>query len=159
MKFAARFLSLMILAGAAAFYISCDGGDGGSKSPQEKQFDLLKGSWTLQSASLDGTNKTSDYSNLVLTLAGTFAENGIYDYSFTGTRPIVSPWPASGKWKFGTDPVTDIIRDPNTGDEIAAVYTLTSTTLTVSFDLPAGKSWSGGRVGSVEGSWEFVFEK
>ena len=51
---------------------------------------------------------------------------GTYGYSFTGTRPNPSPWPASGTWKFGSNVSTQMVRlddDPDLGMN----YVLTDT--------------------------------
>src|SRR5688572_11598510 len=111
MKFASRILSLLVMMGLATFYMSCDGGGGEDKSQQEKQLIKLNKSWALVSAN-DGTDRTADFPNLVLTVSGTYVNDGTYNYSFTGTRPNPSPWPKNGTWKFGTNPLTEIIRDP-----------------------------------------------
>ena len=75
----------------------------------------------------------------------------------TGTRPNPSPWGASGNWKFGTDPLTQIVRDPGTPEEIDATYTLTGNNLEIKFVIP--DNWVGGRTQSVSGEWTFNFVK
>lgn len=159
MKLASRILSLLVLTTLAIFYISCDGGGGNNQSEEEKQFNKLKFNWNLVSAN-DGTDRTNDFPNLKLTLSGTFAQGGTFQYSFTGTRPTPSPWPASGTWEFGGNPSTQIIRDPNSNDELDMTYEITNDVLVISFTVPENHpGWTGGRIESVSGNWIFTFKK
>jgi hypothetical protein len=161
MKLATRILSLLVMIGLATFYMSCDSGGGDDKSQEEKQLIAMSGTWTLQSAN-DGTDRTANFPNLALTLSGTFVKNGTYNYSFTGTRPNPSPWPVSGIWKFGTNVLTDVIRDPATSNEIPVTYSVSGNTITIEFNVPDGSAgWNVGtsRAQSVTGDWTFVFTK
>lgn len=168
MKIALRVLSLSILVAVSAFYAGCGGDDEKKDTEEKKQLDKLLGTWTIQSAD-DGTDRTTDfYTNedpafpLKLTLSGNYVEGGTYNYSFTGTRPDPSPWPSSGTWKFGTNKLSDMIRDPGSSSEIAMTYTVTDTNLEINFTVPDGSSgWTGGtsRIKSVTGNWTFVFTK
>jgi hypothetical protein len=161
MKLATRILSLLVMIGLATFYISCDSGGGDDKSQEEKQLIAMSGSWALQSAN-DGADRTAGFPNLVLTLSGPFSKNGTYNYEFKGTRPNPSPWPQKGTWKFGTNVLTQAIRDPETVNTIDVTYSVSGSTLTMSFNVPDGSTgWAGGtsRVKSVTGDWTFVFTK
>lgn len=162
MKLATRILSLLVMVGLATFYMSCDRNGGEDKSEEEKQLIKLVSNWALQTATEDGQPRT-DFTNLVLQISGSFAQNGTYNYSFTGTRPNPSPWPVNGTWKFDpSDVLSTIIRDPGTSSEIEMGYTVTDTQLTISFNVPEGNAgWAGGssRVESVTGDWVFVFTK
>lgn len=156
MKTILRFVSLVVLVSVAAFYTSCKE-DTKKKTKEQIQFEALKAStWRVSSASLDNVDRVGDFTNLTLTVSGTFtADGGTYQYSFTGSRPTPSPWPSSGTFKFGTTPETKLIR---LDDDIELDYTLTATQFTVSFDC-ASCDYPGGRVGEVNGNWEFVFNK
>jgi hypothetical protein len=159
MKLTTRILSLLVLAGMIIFASGCGPDPGKKKGAEEQQFEKLASSWTLVSAS-DGDDRTADFVDLVLTLSGTFAEGGTFNYDFTGVRPNPSPWPKSGTWKFGDDVTSDIIRDPGTDSELALEYTLTSdTNLTINFVIPDGDPGfpGGSRVGNVTGAWTFEF--
>lgn len=167
MKLVSRILSLLVMTGMAVFYMGCDGGGGEDKTQQEKQLIKLNSSWALASAN-DGTNRTSDFPNLVLTISGTYAQDGTYNYSFTGTRPNPSPWPSNGTWKFGANPLTEIIRDPvsssstNPNSEVDMNYEVTDSQLIITFTIPDGSlGWAGGttRAKSVKGNWRFEFTK
>ncbi len=156
MKVATRFLTLFAFVGLAVFYSGCGKEPTDNRTTEEKQLDQLKGTWAMVSAN-DGNDRTSDFSNLVLTVAGSFSQGGTYNYSLTGTRPNPSPWPASGTWKFGTDPLTQIIRDPGDDIEIDATYEVSATDLEIVFVIP--DNWVGGRTQSVSGTWTFNFVK
>jgi hypothetical protein len=158
MKLTTRILSLLILVGMIIFASGCGPDPKKKKTAAEKQFEKLASSWSLVSAS-DGNDRTADFVDLVLTLSGTFAENGTFNYDFSGTRPNPSPWPKSGTWKFGDNPEGDLIRDPGTDSELAMEYTVTDTNLTINFVIPNGDPGfpGGSRVGNVTGDWTFEF--
>ena len=69
MKLVTRFLSLLVLAGAAMFYSSCGGGGEDTKSEEEIQLEGLSKVWTLTSAELDGDERIADFDNMKLTLS------------------------------------------------------------------------------------------
>src|SRR5690349_19115167 len=124
MKIVSKILSLAVLLACAITYSACDGGGGDGKSENEQKFDQLKAfTWELSSATLDGDPRTDDFPGMTLSVNGTFVpETGIYTYTLGGTTPDRSPWPRSGQWIFGTNPLTDIIRDPDGVDEINMTY-------------------------------------
>jgi hypothetical protein len=157
MKLISRFLSLTLLLAATLLYTGCKDDGEDTKSDQEIQLEALSKTWTLTSAELDNDPRTADFPNMKLTLSGTFVdENTIYDYSVTGTTPGPSPIPRSGKWKFGADPKTQIIRDPGT-ENFPITYSVSGTTLTLTFDCDACDYAGGGRVSTVNGQWELTF--
>ena len=162
LKFAARALSLLILFIVATVYMGCTKDDEDKETEEQKQLTKLKGVWTLVSANNDSDDRTDEFTGpLKLTIDGTYAEGGTYNYSFTGTRPDPSPWPASGTWKFGTNKSTDIVRDPGGVNELLMNYQVTDADLIISFNVPDGGGWPGGssRIGSVSGDWTFTFSK
>lgn len=165
MKLATRILSLLVMASLATFYMSCDNGGGDDQTEEQKQLAKLVGSWSLASAKEDGVERT-DFDGLVLTLSGTYvSDGGIYQYSFSGTRPNPSPWPGSGSWKFGSNVISELIRDPQqqggtAENEIVMGYNITDTQLTIEFTVPDGHTgWAGSRAKTVTGDWVFVFTK
>jgi hypothetical protein len=125
--------------------------------PPPNQLDKLKGTWILTGA-VDGTDRSGNFPDLKLTITGTFKEGGIYNYSFTGTRPDPSPWPVSGTWKFGANITNTIIRDPGSYDELEMTYDVRNNTLAVAFAIPDGVGWPGGtsRAKDISG-WQFTF--
>lgn len=130
------------------------------ETAEQLQLDKLKGVWVVQTVTDDNGDRTGDFANLTLTFSGTYAEGGTYKYSLTGTRPDPSPWPANGTWKFGTNKPTDIIRDPNTNNEVPMSYAVSETDMVLQFTVPDGSAgWPGGRVNSVTGEWTYTFTK
>jgi hypothetical protein len=160
MKLATRILSLLILAAFATFYMSCDGGGGDDQSEQQIQFNKLKGTWNVTEVT-DGTGERGDFAGVQLSLGASsnFAENGTYPYEMTGTLPNPSPWPKQGGlWEFGSDPSSDLIRDPGGVNELEMTYDVSDTQLEITFFV-SGDGWQGGRTQSVEGQWTFIFTK
>jgi hypothetical protein len=100
---------------------------------------LRSASWELSKLTIDGTDQTSLYENMTLTVAaGTYtAVNG---------EPV---WPASGTWKL-TD-ATTIDRDNGTTVKIDH---LDATTLTIALEWTK-TTYGGGRRASVSGSHVF----
>jgi hypothetical protein len=161
MKLVTRILSLLVLATLATLYMGCGGDDGDDQSEEEKQFNKLKSTWELESAS-DGTNRNADFEGLILTLSGSFAQGGTFQYDFNddGERPNPSPWPDHGTWEFGQNPSRQITLHPGEDDEIDAEYEVTDASLQITFDIPDGHpGYAGSRINSVEGEWTFVFKK
>jgi hypothetical protein len=148
-----RILSLISITAVLLTYAGCKGPDPDPEPIADVQFDKLKKTWKINTVSLDGTDKTADYPNFQVTLSGTKGTPP-FDYSTSG-RPSLSPWPASGKWDFGTAVETQIIRDKGTADELSIEYVVTESTLTISFNF-TGAGYNA-RTGVVSGDWVFNF--
>lgn len=148
-----RILSLVSITAVLLTYAGCKGNDPDPEPIADVQFDKLKKTWKINTVSLDGTDKTADYTNFQVTFSGTKGTPP-FDYSTSG-RPSLSPWPSSGKWDFGTAVETQMIRDKTTADELAMEYVVTESTLTISFNF-TGAGYSA-RTGVVSGDWVFVF--
>ena len=161
MKIASKILSVVILLSCVMLYSACDNGGGDGKSETEQQFDKLKAfTWEFASATLDGDDRSADFPGLTMTIGGTFVpETGVYNYSFGGTLPAErSPWPRTGQWIFGTNPLSEIIRDPDTVDEIVTDYVVTESSLVLTFIIPpTNDGWDGSRGKAVSGEWVFTF--
>lgn len=160
MKIIVKVLSLCLLVSAAIFYSGCGSSSHNSDSPEKVQLAKLSKTWTLTSAKLDDVDRTSDFSGLTLTISGTYSKDGdTYTYSFQGHRPQPSPWPASGTWKFGANPATDLVRlddDP----ALALTYTVSDNSLDIKFNYPASAAgFAGSRTEQVSGNWDFTFSK
>jgi hypothetical protein len=147
--------SLLLIASIGAlFTFSNCGGDKKTAEPvPDVQLGKLSKTWKISNVTLDGTDKTSTYPGFQLTITGT---KGATSFGYTTTaRPSLSPWKSSGTWAFGADPVTMIVRDPdNTTDKLDMTYTVTESTLTVSFNYQ-GNGYT--RTDVVEGNWIFTF--
>lgn len=106
----------------------------------------LVGTWKSSTSTKDGVAQ-SGYNNFKLTFSNT-------NYACEG-RPEVSPWAASGTWKFGADTEMVIIRDPGTSMELQMIYTVTDAGLSISLNYVAGAS----RTSDIPGQWVFNFTK
>jgi hypothetical protein len=161
MKLTYRILSLLALVAVVTFS-NCGGGSDPGPSAEETQLAALKKTWTIESAIQDNAgnpDRTSEFSGFTLTINGTFNANnpkGPYSYSVSGTRPSPSPWPQSGTWEFGANVSQQLVRDPDTTDELAVSYTLNGNTLEVTFEC-ANCDYAGSRVASAQGPWTFTF--
>lgn len=115
---------------------------------------LLSQTWKIKSVSLDGADKTSGYTGFTLVISGTpGASSFVYT---TSSRPATSPWLGSGTWVFGADPLSDIIRDKGTADELAMKYSVNDTQLQISFNFN-GTGYQA-RTSVVKGAWIYVFQ-
>lgn len=156
MNHLSRVLSVLVLVSAALFYTNCGGGDDPTKTEEENQLDKLKaGQWTLLSAS-DGTDRTSEYPGMTLTISGAFSPGASYSYTSNATSwPVKSPWKKEDAWKFkpGAESTT-IIR---LSDDEEMTYSLSNSDkqLTLNFNY-LGDGFANGR---VEGDWTFVFTR
>jgi hypothetical protein len=150
-----RILLLVAVSGVLLTYVGCKGGEGTPEPIADVQFDKLKKAWKINTVSLDGVDKTADYTAFQLTLSGT---KGTYPFDYaTSGRPNLSPWKASGKVDFGASPETQLIRDKATpGEELAMTYTVTETTLTIEFTF--NRDGYPARTSQVRGAWIFVFK-
>jgi hypothetical protein len=126
----------------------------------EVKHGLLLGQWKMTgataNATLDGVPKKTDYANFTLTISGAYTDAaGVYDYATAG-RPALSPWPSQGKWSFGADPATQLVRDKGTAKQVDMSYSVTETSLEITFQYSGtGES----RTSNVSGTWVFTFSK
>lgn len=148
-----RILALFFISAVLLTYAGCKGDDPEPAPVTDVQFDKLNKTWKINTVSLDGTDKTADYTGFQLTLSGTKGTPP-FNYATSG-RPSLSPWPASGKWDFGAAPETQMIRDKGTADELAMTYAVTESTLTISFTFN-GTGYAA-RTGVVKGAWIYTF--
>lgn len=156
MKLAVRVFSLVILAGVALFYVSCDNSDSPGKSDQDSQIEKLNGSWTITSdenVTLDGSSSVDgeDYSGFTLNIDGTAGSN-VISYT-TSNRPTTSAWPDGGTFEFGTNVNQDLTRDNTVG----ITYSVTDTQLIMEFNY-SGDPFTA-RSKNVQGAWRFTFTK
>lgn len=134
----------------------CKKSPGPGESIEDIQLGKLSKTWTLTSVTLDAVdqNTSGSYNGFALTISGT-AGNTSFGYSVSGS-PTPNPWPASGNWSFGSVPETEIIRDPNTQDELELTYAVSDTQLQITFDF-SGTGYPGARTSNVNGQWVFTF--
>jgi len=159
MKIITRILSLLVLAGLTAYYVSCKSDDP-EKSVEQQQFEKLVKTWELSSADNDGVIRTDEFSEpFTLTLSGVFAPGATHSYVFAGSTPAVSPFAhQTGDWKFGSPAEGQVIMNPGQSTEKTVSYTLSDTALTIEFDVAEGENYPPfGRTESVSGNWVFQF--
>lgn len=155
MKIYAKIIVFVLALGALLTYSGC-GPDPTPEPPvEEVQFGKLKTTWNVSDVKLDGVSKTTDYTAFKLTIDGTVGQTS-FNYSTTG-RPSLSPWKSSGVWSFGSDPSTQIVRDPTTADEIPVTYSVTDTQLVLTFTF--ARDGYTARTSNVKGQWVFTFTK
>lgn len=157
MKYLTRLLSFLLLVSAGIFYASC-GGSGDEKSTEEMQLDKLRFDWTLQSAN-DGTDRTDEYPDMVMSITGTYSDGGTYNYTSTASSwPSISPWKDIDTWKFKSGSVASAIVRQIDLQEMTYLLTNSDKMLTISF-IYSGPGFNNGRTESVEGNWTFVFTR
>jgi len=152
MKLTARIFVLVALSAALLTYSGCDNSKPPAPSDEEVQLGKLSKTWKNPSVKKDNVDQTG-YTNFTLKLEGVVGATS-FGYATTG-RPTLSPWLSSGNWTFDTDPLTSIIRDKGTADELKMTYTVTETTLQITFTF-SGAGYAG-RVGNVKGTWVMTF--
>jgi hypothetical protein len=153
-----KSFKVLFLVIVAVFFVSlsgCKKPEPTPPTPEEEQLEKLKQTWKIEKVTLDGAVKTTDYTAFTLLISGTA---GASSFSYTASgRPATSPWPASGTWIFGADPLSDIIRDPtSTADKLDMKYSVTDTQLQISFNF-AGTGYNA-RTSIVKGAWVFTFK-
>lgn len=117
------------------------------------QLEKLTSSWKVSSVTLNGVDNTSYYEDFGIAIAGTNPTSFSYT---TSKRPHYSPWLPGGKFVFGSDVATTIVRDKGTTDEVSVTYTVTDTRLELRFSF-SGDPYNA-RTASVNGQWVFVFK-
>jgi hypothetical protein len=159
------FLSFLLT--LSILIIGCGGDDNKKKKTEEElQLEKLKFSWTLDEAKLGGSAiadaaKFFNSSDVTLIISGTYAKDAEYNYTINATPAVdASPWPSTGKLKFGSPVATTLIRKATPDEDRTLNYAITNEgkTLTISFAYN-GENYPNGRVSSTEGNWEFKFTR
>ena len=149
-----RILTTAVSLGVILIFSGCGGKGTPAESTQDKQLGLLSHTWKVSTVTLETTDKTTDWTGFQLTISGTKGASS-FNYSCASRSTKLGPWLASGTWAFDTDPVTQIIR---TEDNLHMTYTVTATTLQISFNFPTtATGYTGPRVSNVSGNWVFNF--
>lgn len=155
----ARFFIAVIALGSLFTFSNCGDSKPAAEPAPDKQLRLLTQTWKLTGVTLDGVDQKSNYPNFTLTITGTKGAS-TFNYAVAG-RPALSPWKASGTWKFGTaaspnDVVSSITRDPDTADKLEMSYLVSdpAATLQISFSYQ-GSGYT--RTDQVKGNWVFTF--
>ena len=147
-----RVLTTAFSLGVILIFTGCGGSNTPAESTQDKQLRLLSQVWKASTVTFQTDDVSTTWKNFQLTITGTKG-NTTFNYSCAGRPTSNGPWDASGTWKFGTDPVTQIVRIE---DNLNMTYTVTESTLTLNFNYN-GPGFKGSRVGNVSGNWVFNF--
>jgi len=147
---ATAFPGLMASVGIMILFLqlaACGGGDPAPATPSAQdavKSKLTSGKWNLQSAQVDGVDKTATYTGLSVT----FSSSG---YTTTNGKGL---WPASGTWSFVDTEGKKIKREDGTEMTVE----VTDTSLKFSFNWTKA-SLGGGRVESIQGQHVLSFTK
>ncbi len=153
MKQIGKFIVLGAILSLFLVSQSCKKDSGPGQTVEDAQLGKLSKTWTATNVKLDGTDQTG-YDNFTLTISGT-AGNTSFGYT-AAARPPLSSWPSSGTWSFGASPETQIVRDPNTSDQLDLTYAVTDTQLQITYTFN-GPGYPG-RTSNVKGQWVFTFQ-
>ncbi|MBX2897536.1 MAG: hypothetical protein KF763_19000 [Cyclobacteriaceae bacterium] len=146
-----KFLLVLVCLVGLCTFMACSPDEQPQPGIEEQQLQKLAKVWVANTVTLNGVAQTG-YENFRLSLNG--ATTSPFPYQ-TNNRPSTSPWPASGTWKFGNDPLSKLARDPASTQQLDMIYTVSSTELQLSFTF-SGTGFSG-RSKSVDGQWVFKF--
>jgi hypothetical protein len=122
-------------------------------SVEEKQKQMLSGMWQLTTATRD-SEAIEGYEDFKLV----FATSGNLIIYTSLNRPEFSPWQSGGVLSFGSEPVSELVRDAGTDEETLITYTVSERELGITFTYSGG-GFEGGKVKAVQGNWEFRFTK
>lgn len=138
-------LIILLIFSGLSFLQSC-GGKGSDPSPADQMKTILiSGTWNLQSASVDGVDKSSVYPGLTIKFT---------DTNFTTTNGRVV-WPATSTWQFADATGKSITR----GDGLAiSIDEATTSKLILKFNWNQN-TFGSGRASSVKGQNVFTFGK
>jgi hypothetical protein len=159
-----KFLIVLALLGASVSFWQCGSDPAPAANPQDEQLTKLSQTWkatavTFNSTPVGGyTPSGTPAGNFQITMSGTPGQS-TFNYTVTG-RPagVVTPWPASGTFTFGTDFATVIIRNDGSGVTIPVTYSVSATQLqmTFTYDCPTCTGYTG-KTTNVNGNWSFTF--
>jgi hypothetical protein len=157
MKMTFRILVGLLLVGVLITYSGCGSRHHDEEPITDQQIDKLNQTWKVSAVSLDGANKTSDYTStspiFQIALSGTHGSTTV-NYTCTG-RPSKSPWPASGSFTFVTTAVTDPQTKLTRDDAVPVTYSVTTAQLELAF-VYSGAGFDA-RTANVSGQWVFTF--
>jgi hypothetical protein len=159
MKRLALHTGILLL--SLTIFSACKKSSSTPPSVQETQLSKLTKTWTLSSVTLDGVNKkdANNYNNFKLTFSGTYNDanpNASYAYSVSG-RPALSAWPGNGSFKFGSSAETQLIRDPDTSDQLNMTYSVAGSPAVLTLTYTYNGTGYSSRTTEVNGQWVMTF--
>ncbi len=147
---------LFISIGVLLTFSNCGGGGSTPEPLADQQFTKLSKTWNIATVTLEGQDqKTLLYPNFKLQITGTKGAAS-FGYKTTGNPAAGSPWKGTSTWAFGTDPLTMLVREPDT-DKLAMTYAVSASTLQISFNYTGTVNQNQGRTEVVTGNWIFTF--
>ena len=162
---ALKAISLIAVIGVLFTLSNCGGGGTTPEPVADVQLAKLSKTWKLTAVTREGQDQSSLYATtgtpFQLIITGTKGAAS-FGYTTKGNPPSASVWKGSGSWVFGTQPETMITRDPTGGnppgtDKLEMSYTVTATTLEITFSFSGTGYPSQGRSEAVTGAWKFTF--
>src|ERR1041385_2481108 len=133
--------------------IDCKNDNAPEPSLKDKQLQMLIGTWNDVQVVKDGIAQPG-FENFKVTISGTPGSD-TFNYTCVG-RPNMSPWPSSGTFTFGVEPITDLVRDQSTQYMVNLSYTVKDSDLHFEFDYLGGFP---ARMNDVPGHWTFDLAK
>lgn len=132
--------------------IGCKNDDDNGPTPEELQIEKLTATWVMSSVSLDGADRTADWTSFALTATGTLT----YSTTNSGDDNV---WPTSGTWSFaGTEGAGLNVLNRSDGVTVN-IDAITDTSLDLSFTFALASPNMESRVASIEGDWIFKMTK
>lgn len=148
---------LLMLALLCLSLAACsDDDDKAEPSVFEIQFKKMAHTWAATEVTLDGADKSTDFTSFKLVL-DEGDEELLHTYATTG-RPAGSPWKAAGEWAFDFNgEVTTKFQRDGGAEAIIINYVVTETTLQLTFGF-VGDGYAA-KTADATGTWVFKFEK
>lgn len=159
MKFYLKPILTVIALAVLLGYSGCGGSKNPGPSVEEVQLGKITGTWKVDASNsssdvtLGGVSKRTDYNGFTLVLTG--SAGSTYNFVKSG-GPTVTPFPANGTWKFGTDPEKDIIIATG-AQALTGTYSVTDTSLEITFSYTG--TGESSRTTEVKGTWVFKLVK
>jgi hypothetical protein len=146
-----RALLVPVLALGLTQWMSCASDDTAPVSLEEQQRQKLVKQWVATSVTRNNVAQP-EYTNFELVFTDLASEPFTYQVA---NRPAWSPWPASGTWAFGDDPLRQLVRDPASAQELELDYVISPRQLQLFFTF--SKAGFAGRTQDIQGQWVFTF--
>jgi len=128
--------------------IGCNDDEPPGPTPLEERLEELSATWTTSTASLDGVDRTADWTGFTLTA------NGNLTYSTTNSADN-NVWPSSGSFEFQGTEGTGLDFLNRSDGIVVHIDNITASNLDLSFTYVLAQPNKEGRIESIEGNWVF----
>jgi len=150
-----KYLRFLVITGFLAGFslmIGCGGDDTPDITPEQEQIEKLTATWAISNVTLDGADRSADWTGFTLTATGTLT----YSTTNSGDDNV---WPTSGTWSFaGTEGAGLNVLNRSDGVTVN-IDAITETSLDLSFTFALASPNKESRVASIEGDWVFELTK